>query len=379
MSKGVSFKVRKDSARPSPWYINVPASLSQTGKRQRLYFATRNLALGEAERLKSRHANFGVSLGNLNSAQIVEAADCFEQLEAHPGVSLSEAVRGYLEILSTRKGSIPFGELFGQFLKAKAGKSVPYLDHLKWARTAFEPLAETLACDVTVRELEAVLERFTPSVRDAFRRYARAIFNFGLRLDYVRENPAARLEACKPAKGETEVFAVHEVKKMLDIALTEDLGFLPYRVFAFFCGVRPLGELGRLEWRDVSVPDCLVTLRAEITKTKRKRFVELSSNAVSWLAAYVAHGGSCTGLVAPFGAEALRKHHRANYRAAGIKKWIVSGARHSFCSYWMAAHGNDVDKLVILSGHQSKEVLWAHYYRACSKHESEKYWSILPP
>src|SRR5271165_1960719 len=90
MPKGVSFKVRKDPARPSPWYINVPAGLSPTGKRQRLYFATRNLALGEAERLKNRHANFGVSLGNLNSAQIVEAADCFEQLEAHLGVSLSE-------------------------------------------------------------------------------------------------------------------------------------------------------------------------------------------------------------------------------------------------------------------------------------------------
>jgi integrase len=378
MSKPVSLKVRKDPSRPSPWYISIPPSLSETGKRRRVYFASRHLALGEAERLKSRRDNFGVSLGSLTSAQIVEAADCFAQLAAHPGLSLAEAVRGYLEILATRKASIPFGELFRQFLQAKAGKSAPYLNHLKWARNAFEPLADRLACDITVRELEAILEPLRPSVRDAFRRYVRAVFNFGLRLDYVALNPAAKLESSKPRKGETEVFTPPQVQRMLEVALEHDLEFLPYRVFNFFAGIRPQGELLRLQWRDVSVPDRVVTLPASITKTKRKRFVSLSENACAWLAEYEARGGSMTGAIAPWNPQLRRAKHRANYRSAGIRKWITSAGRHSFCSYWMAAHGNDVDKLVVLSGHQSKEILWAHYYRAVTKHEALAFWSILP-
>jgi integrase len=379
MPKAVSLKVRKDPARSSPWYINVPASLSETGRRQRLFFASRDAAAGMCERLKTRRDNFGVSLGNLTSAQIVEAADCFGELVDHPGVSLSEAVRGYLEILSTRKASIPFGELFRQFLKAKAAKSVPYLDHLKWTQQHFSPLADKLACEVTVRDLETILEPLRPSVRDAFRRYVRAVFNFGVRLDYLALNPAAKLEPGNLIKGETEIFTPEEVEQMLRIALRDDLEFLPYRIFGFFAGIRPAGELVRLNWSTVSLTDRIVTLPAAITKTRRKRHIELSANACAWLEAYARGGGNLEGLVAPFSASLLRKKHRANYRAAGIKTWIPQGARHSFCSYWLKQHGDDVDRLVILSGHQSREILWRHYYRACTKREALAFWSIEPP
>jgi integrase len=379
MPKGISLKVRRDPSRPSPWYVNVPGSLSETGKRQRLFFSSRELALGECERLKTRKDNFGVSLGNLTSAQVVEAADCYEQLAAYPGVSLTDAVRGYLEVLKTRKGSIPFGELFERFLASKKGKSPAYLDALKWCRTNFEPLADRLACDIGVRDLETILEAFTPSVRDAFRRYVRAVLGFGVRLDYLATNPAAKLERGNLVKGETEIFTPHQVKEMLNHALEYDLEFLPYRVFAFFCGIRPAGELLRLNWSNVSIANSEVTLPAAITKTKRKRFVDLSANACAWLEAYRERGGTFSGLVAPFSKSRLRTKHRANYCGTGLHKWIQQGARHSFCSYWMAAHRNDVDQLVVLSGHDNWQTLWRHYYHATTKHEAEKFWAILPP
>jgi integrase len=378
MPKAVSLKVRRDPARVSSWYVNIPPALSATGRRQRLFFSSRELAQGECERLKTRRDNFGVSLGNLSSAQVVEAADCYEQLAAHPGVSLTDAVRGYLELLQTRKGSIPFGELFDKFLASKKGKSPAYLDALKWCRTNFEPLAHRLASDIGVRDLEAILDAFTPSVRDAHRRYVRAVLGFGVRLDYLPLNPAAKLERGNLVKGETEIFTPHQVKAILEHALEHDLEFLPYRVFAFFAGIRPAGELTRLDWSNVSVADRVVTLPAKLTKTKRKRFIDVSDNAIAWLLEYQARGGNMTGLVAPFNKTLLRNKHRANYRGAGVKKWIPQGARHSFCSYWMAAHGNDVDKLVVLSGHQSREVLWRHYFRQATKHEAEKFWSIVP-
>jgi len=52
--------------------------------------------------------------------------------------------------------------------------------------------------------------------------------------------------------------------------------------------------------------------------------------------------------------------------------------RHSFCSYWLVAHDNDVDTLAIQSGHESKEVMWNSYYAAATKKDADKFWSIGP-
>jgi hypothetical protein len=80
---------------------------------------------------------------------------------------------------------------------------------------------------------------------------------------------------------------------------------------------------------------------------------------------------------APFCAAELRDRHRANWaRIAGVTKagkpktgWIQQGARHSFRSYWLALH-EDIDRLVIQSGYESKEVMWRNYYPG--DYQSEK-------
>jgi hypothetical protein len=52
--------------------------------------------------------------------------------------------------------------------------------------------------------------------------------------------------------------------------------------------------------------------------------------------------------------------------------------RHSFCSYWLAVH-KDVNKLVLLSGHTSPDVMWRHYHRGTTENEAKKFWAITPP
>jgi hypothetical protein len=39
----------------------------------------------------------------------------------------------------------------------------------------------------------------------------------------------------------------------------------------------------------------------------------------------------------------------------------------------------DVNKLFLMSGHTSPQMLWRNYYRAVEKTEAEKFWSISPP
>ena len=175
------------------------------------------------------------------------------------------------------------------------------------------------------------------------------------------------------------------VQALLNDCLENDLELLPFRVIGFFCGVRPDGELPRLDWSDIDLTDKVLKLRAEITKKRRLRFVGLSDNALAWLEAYKLRSGNVEGSVVPLTPDELRDHHCENWlRVVGTTKdgkpklrWIQQGMRHSFCSYWLALN-EDIDRLVIQSGHESKEVMWRNYYRATTKAKAKEFWSIKP-
>jgi integrase len=235
-------------------------------------------------------------------------------------------------------------------------------------------------CDITAHDLEPVLDQFPNASRNAKMRRLRSVFNFATKRGWMNDNvnPISKLDFADDGKSEVEIFPVQTVQALLDHALEYDLEFLPYRVFTLFCGIRPEGELERLEWSDVRIPEKTVVLRAEVTKTKRKRFAELSDNAIAWLLEYQARGGNMTGLVAPWTRHIRHLKHRKSYKAVGIKKWIQQGARHCFCSYWLAMH-KDINKLVLQSGHTDADTMWTRYHQGVTEVEAKKFWDIKPP
>src|SRR5262245_40164892 len=121
-----SFKPKKNRVRETQgiasWELNVPAELSETGKRRRLFFRTEKEARARAEEFKVRRHNFGASLGNLTSSQIIEAADCYRLLSEFPDARLKDAVLSHLEALRARAKSIPFVDLFNQYLSIKQNR-----------------------------------------------------------------------------------------------------------------------------------------------------------------------------------------------------------------------------------------------------------------
>ncbi|MBV8415659.1 MAG: tyrosine-type recombinase/integrase [Verrucomicrobia bacterium] len=118
-----------------------------------------------------------------------------------------------------------------------------------------------------------------------------------------------------------------------------------------FCGVRPAGELEKLTWTSVHLtgkPE--VEIPANVSKTKRRRFVDLSVNALAWLEAYRLRGGVMESRVTLYRTQNLRNHRRAAQEAAGIERWIQQGMRHTFCSAWLAKH-HDINRLILMAGH----------------------------
>jgi integrase len=359
------------------WVLNVPPELSDTGKRRQLLFTTEAAAKVESEKLKARKDNFGISLTTMTPARIAEAAEAYKLLDPI-GVGLLDAVRDYVAGHKRRKESISFEALFNLFLEAKADRNPAYLRELRVTRDRDEMrnLRNRLACDIGVRDLEPILTTMTPGARNPVMRYLRAVFNYGIKRGYVTENPIARLDFAARPRQEVKTIPVEQVAGMLNHALENDLELLPFLVFGFFAGIRPEGELLELEWSDVKSDE--IVIRPEVSKTNRRRFIDLPDNAKAWLQAYADGGGVMAGKVVRYNASELRTHRRANWQASGITDWPQQGMRHTFCSCWLAVN-HDVNRLVLMSGHDSVDTMWRAYHAGIPESEAKKFWNIRPP
>jgi integrase len=134
--------------------------------------------------------------------------------------------------------------------------------------------------------------------------------------------------------------------------------------------------LQKVEWEDVRADQ--VVIRSEVSKTKRRRFIDLSDNAKLWLDAFVLRGGVKSGrIVGTLSESELRSKRTAARMAAKIKHWPNSAMRHTYCSNWLAVH-KDVNKLVLQSGHSSVDTMWRHYHQGMSEDLAKDYWRISP-
>lgn len=359
----------------------MPAHLSPTGNRQRLFFATEREASTECELLKTRRVNFGHSLKTMSAERIAEAAACYERLEiAAPGITLSGAVTEFLAMHSARHASLPMSTLWERFLKSKATASAPYRQELASTFRRLTSIKDVIVSDVTPKQIEESLVEFPSAYRNATLRYLRAAFNFGIRSGWLRENPVNRLEFKKIVRDQVDVIPPAPVEKLLFDALANDLELLPFLVLAFYGGVRPDGELQKLLWSDIdlSAKEHQVTVRPTVAKKRKKRWVDLSQNAMAWLNEFARRGGRMAERVVPWSASTLRRKRRRNAALAGLSSWPQQGARHTFCSCWLRQHG-DINRLVLMAGHESVQVLWDHYYQAVTPKAAAAFWAIYPP
>jgi integrase len=363
------------------WCVNVPPELAETGKRRQLFFETKNEALGECERLKARRDNFGNSLSAITPARIAEASEAYKLLDhRHASDSLLSIVHQYLAQHDLKSQSVSLATLFDEYVAAKSHRTKKYLAEIKKSRATVEGLLERLVCNIAPAELERHLSRSSGAYRNALMRYLRALFNHGIKRGYLLENPILKLDFAHRVRREVQTIPSPIVAKMLNHALEHDLVLLPFLTLGFFAGIRPDGELQKLEWSDVLFEEKTIVIRPEVSKTNRRRFPRLSANAQSWLDEYKRRDGVMEGKIVPFTSNVLRAKRRANWSAAADKntKWIQQGMRHTFCSNWLALH-KDVNELVLQSGHDSVDTMWRNYHKGVTEKEAEKFWAIRSP
>lgn len=355
-----------------PWRVNLPATISSTGKRERRFFETKPEAETFARQQRVQLENFGRNASTLTPGQQEQAAMAFERLAPY-NVTLNTVIAEYIARREANERSVTFTKLFEAFSASKKSKSAAYLRGLKYTFPRFPGLHERLVSEIQPTDIEKEMDGMTAAVRNAFLRNLRAVFNFGVKRGMLDKNPVGSIDFEDVARGEVVTLTPKESAALMLAAESEN-DLLPYHALGLFAGVRP-HELERLDWQHVDLAERHIEITAKVSKTGRRRIIDMEPNLHAWLASYIARGGSTEGMVTP--TVNLRNRLRDLRTAAGLTEWVQDVMRHSYASYWLAEHG-DINRLTLQMGHESADMLWKHYNRAAKRRDAAKYWQIMP-
>lgn len=372
MARRLSLEPSPSGLAKWPWRLNLPAKISSSGKRERRFFATKREAVTFADQQRTKLENFGRNSSTLTPGQQEQAAIAFERLAPY-GATLNTVVAEFIERRQAAANSVTFKELFERFTVSKKSRSAAYLRGLKYTLPRFPNLHGRIVAEIQPHDIEAELDGMTATVRNAFMRNLRAVFNLGVKRGWLAENPVLKLDFEDVERPEVVTLSPAEAQALMSAAETEN-DLLPYHAIGLFAGIRPM-ELERLEWRHVDLSERHIEITAAVSKTGRRRIVDIEPNLHAWLTRYIENGGDTAGQVTPV--TNLRTRLRDIRAQAKLKAWPQDVMRHSYASYWLAHH-EGIDRLTLQMGHQSPDMLFEHYNRAAKRKDAEKFWQIVP-
>jgi site-specific recombinase XerD len=203
-------------------------------------------------------------------------------------------------------------------------------------------------------------------------RVLQPFFAWAVTHSYCASNPVADLG--RPVLNETvpQILTVTQARALLAAAVAKYPSLVPYLAIGMFSGLRT-SELQELLWSDVTPTH--LTIRPEVAKSRRARYVPICANLTAWLSGRAGRPGK---LVADKRWKQLAQDLRDCRTAAGIYTWPHNAMRHSFGSYHLALH-QDWARTAFLMGHSGGTDVLAHHYRQLvTTAAAREYFDILP-
>jgi integrase len=340
----------------------------------RKFFKTRAEAEAEAMRqrtLLERHSREAIGLSQREMSDFIEAK---RKLAAY-SETINDAVEFRIDHLErVRRHGITVAQLAHEVVEAKCkdGRSEVYLRDLRYRLSKFvQDFGDRPVAGITVDELDNWLRAlpYSPQSRTNYRTIIGLLFSSAESRGIIERNLILRTAKPKLVDKAPEIFAVDELRSLLEAAATTDPDVLPMLAIGAFAGLRD-AEIRRLEWSEVDLARGHIEVTAAKAKSARRRIVPVLPNLAAWLGPYA----GMSGLVVPVGARAKLDRVR---KTAGLLKWPKNGLRHSFASYRLAAI-HDAPRVAAELGHTSPQMLYSTYRELVLPQEAERYWKIEP-
>lgn len=220
------------------------------------------------------------------------------------------------------------------------GRNGASLRHLRSTRSHLKRFGATFTgylTDMNALDLDGYLQgvSYNQKTRLNHRVTIVSLFNFAKRkcwLSGTIPHAAELTERPKVPVSDPQVFTPDEMLKLLRAAHSEPLS--SYLVIAGFAGVRR-AEIERMHWSDWQPENNSLVLPTAITKTSRRRIVNLEPNVGAWLTK-LSERWNPEDRICPIsiGNQILRTS-----KAAGVQ-WRDNALRHSYVSYHLELHKN---------------------------------------
>jgi integrase len=340
----------------------------------RKFFKTRTEAEAEAMRQKTlleRHSREAIGLSPREMSDFVTAR---EKLAAY-GETLNDAVQFRVDYLErVRRHGITVAQIRGEIIEAKHkdGRSEVYLRDLRYRLNRFvQDFGSRPIAGITVDELDNWLRAlpYSPQSRTNYRTIVGLLFSHAESRGIIDRNPITRTAKPKLLNSPPEIFAVDELRTLLEKANQIAPDVLPMIAIGAFAGLRE-AEIQRLEWSEIHLARGYIEVKAAKAKSAKRRIVPIQQNLIGWLQPY----SGMTGRVVPTGSR--RKLDRVR-KAAKLARWPNNGLRHSFASYRLAAI-HDAPRVAAELGHTSPQMLYSTYRELVLPQEAQRYWKIVP-
>ena len=366
-----------DSNRPQlKWVVNY----REDGKRKRKFFEAKAEAQNFADEKNIDLINKGRDHAEFPEALRIMAQECADRLKMF-GKTIADATGYFITHLEAIERSCTVAALVDEAIAAKkkaCGKrqrpaSEDYIHDLDVRLGRFaKDFGERIVATVTSLEIDDWLsslkdkggENLSPQSRGNYARVLGVAFAYAVKRRYAPVNPMKEIQ--KPTSdSKPGILTVEQTAALLEAASPE---ILPYIAIGAFAGLRAK-EIQRLDWRDISFDENEIAVSSE-SKTG-ERHVDMLPNLCEWLLLYRKHSGA----VMP---NNFRKRFDQTREAAGIEPWPDNALRHSFGTYHLKHFGNDALTRLQMGHWRDSTVLFAHYRRAVTRRNAERYWNIKP-
>lgn len=365
------------------WRVNVPESLSETGKRQQKFFPTRDKANEFAKGLREGFKEFGVQARTLSPGDTEDATKALELLKEY-GTNLAACARFYIAHHDRRTKAPTIMEAMEAGLKTRKKLSSRYLGALRNLKKRLPAdFAEMNIVDVSPSDISTALTQMTKgdtAWKKALRELSAVLGDY-VNEGILHENPCTRVTLPKSRKNdEITLYTVDQLKALFAACRDYDNGSDPKCgscavPFAFlaFAGIRP-AELTRLRWEDVNMITGYIRIGGGIAKTGKTRNIRINDTLKAWITTIPE--STRAGKIVP--GRWIQKATRVRKEAGLNGRKLQDGLRHSFGSYKLAIE-TDTNLLKADMGHENWGVFFNHYHNAVTPEQAAPYWQVLPP
>jgi integrase len=340
----------------------------------RKFYKTR--AEAEAERLRQqtlleRHSRDAIGLSQREMSDFITVRNTL----AEYGKTINDAGDFFVDHLErVRRCKTTVAQLTEEVIQAKHkdGRAPRYIESLRLYLSKFcQDFGDRPIAAVTVEELDTWLRdlAYSPKSRANFRSHICVLFSYAARRRMIDSNPILHTAKPKLIDKAPEIFAVDELRALLDAANRTAPDVLPMLAIGAFAGLRD-AEIKRLDWSEVDLTRGHIEIKAAKAKSARRRIIPIQSNLAAWLR-------PCSGMTGPVVPWSARGKLARVRKAAGLTLWPQNGLRHSFASYRLAAI-HDAPRVAAELGHTTPQLLYSTYRELVLPEEAERYWKLIP-